>query len=186
MEVIISINQSEYSIALIPDNDRVKIVEVCFKIDCGFFYWVFTWDLPWMLWFFLIISTGTGFIITFELFFIGEEISLFLGETCFEPQLINFDCLMIYGDLWGDVSTLSLSLFNKLMSPRYFVILFNYSSFSFFFFLRSSSAFALFCLWLLDFLEINELSKELQILPKEEFNSYCFWDLEESALLFWF
>jgi hypothetical protein len=86
------------------------------------------------------------------------------------PGVINLDCFMISGGLEGEELTLSLNLFNKFLSPLSLVILAISYSLCFFFFLSSSYWLFFFFLWLLDFLEMKELSNELQMLPNDWFS----------------
>jgi hypothetical protein len=73
-------------------------------------------------------STGTGFIITFDPFFLEfENVTSFYGLLA-GPQLINFDDLMISGAFLGEASTFYLSLSNRFLIPLPFIILAIYSS----------------------------------------------------------
>ena len=91
------------SIALIPEMDLVRTDEDCFKIDVGFFSGERVGDDYFRIsWLFLPMSTGTGFISTFEFLRVGL-CTLSAYFCCFwtgdwlplGPQLSNLEFVMI-------------------------------------------------------------------------------------------
>lgn len=112
-------------------------------------------------------STGTGLIITFELFFLEFERVISFYGLLEGPQLISLEDLIISGAFLGDAYTFSLNLSNRFLIPFPFIILaISYSCFC----LRliyASISLDFFFFWLLALLEMKELSSELQILPRD-------------------
>ena len=101
------------SMALIPDIDRLSTEEDCFKIDVGFFYGDIVGFIVYrrISWLFFPMSTGTGFISTFEFlrfFKVGESKSstfccFWTGdEVTFGPQLRSLELAIISGGLFAE------------------------------------------------------------------------------------
>jgi hypothetical protein len=113
---------------------------------------------------------------TLELFFlVFDSVSSFEGLG---PQLINFDDLIISGDFMGEASTFSLSLSNRFLIPLFFIILAISSSCFCFFLISSSICPDCFFLLLLARFETKELSKELQMFPKDWLRPESFFLME--------
>ena len=112
-----------FSIDLV--GDCVSPFDDCFKIEC-----LFAGDAGYGLWessffatiLFRTMSTGTGFIMTFELFLLEfERVSSF--STAWDgPQLISFEDLIIYTPFLGEASTFSLNLSKRFFIPLVFII----------------------------------------------------------------
>lgn len=100
-----------------PDIERVKMFEDCFKIDAGGFSMKLGLD---SLFFPLTEFTGIGFIITFEFFLNGPvDYSLKIIEVR-GPVGISFDAFTISGGFFE--LAFSLSLCSKFFRAFYFRI----------------------------------------------------------------
>ncbi len=112
-----------FSIDLV--GDCVSSFDDCFKIECllagdaGYGLWELSFFATIL---FRTMSTGTGFIVTFELFFFEfERVSSF--STAWDgPQLISFEDLIIYTPFLGEASTFSLNLNKRFFIPLVFII----------------------------------------------------------------
>ena len=199
------LGHSAKSMALMPEMDLLRMVEVCFRmdlvgefgslaiiedcfrIDCGFLVGERGSGLEersflaTML--FRTMSTGTGLIMTLELFF--RELVRAISLEGLGPQLISFEDLMISSSFFGEASTFSLKRCSRFLMPLLFIILVISSS-CFSFLLASSSIWLDFLLLLLlARLATKELSSELQMLPSDWFRAELSFFLSKSEESEW-
>lgn len=192
--------QSAKSMALMPEMDLLSTVEVCLRMDlvgesflmmelCLRMDWGFLGEegsgvgersfLEAML--LRTMSTGTGLIMTLEVFFLelkGGSLGAFFG-----PQLMSLEDLMISGAFCGEASTFSLRRRRRFLMPLLFIMRAISSSWRCFLRASSSPCPDFFLLPLRARLATKELSRELQMLPRDWLRADSFFlEREESEL----